>query len=64
MNKYAYVVPVALLFLGTAVPLHATVCVSSPENPTAVRGLIVGVASIGFMHLRNRIGNRGELSNK
>jgi XrtJ-associated TM-motif-TM protein len=61
MKKFTLIVPAAILFLATALPLYAGGtggCTDSPENPTAVLGLIVSAASIGFLQIRNRIGNR------
>ena len=66
MKKLGYIVPAAILFLATALPLHAQLggCTDSPENPTVVLGLVVSAASIGFMQIRNRIGNRRKPDNK
>lgn len=66
MKKFAYVFPVALFIFAATLPAHATLqgCVDSPENPTAVLGLVVSVASIGFVHLRNRIGIRRNSDHK
>ncbi len=59
MKKLGYIIPV-LLFLSVAtLPLCAQEgCIDSPENPTAVLGLIMGIASFGFVQIRNRIGSR------
>jgi XrtJ-associated TM-motif-TM protein len=66
VKKLGYIVPAAILFLATALPLHAQLggCTDSPENPTVVLGLVVSAASIGFMQIRNRIGNRRKPDNK
>lgn len=61
MKKLAYIVPVALLVLAAASKIHAqSGCTDSPENPTAVLGLVVGAASIGLLQLRNRFGSRNK----
>ena len=59
MKKIEYIVPVALLFLGATISLHASGggvggCVDSPENPTALLAL-VGVAGVCIAQLRNRL---------
>jgi XrtJ-associated TM-motif-TM protein len=56
VKRVAFIVPVALLFITAALPLHAQLngCTDSPENPTAVLGLLVSAASIGFVQIRNR----------
>jgi XrtJ-associated TM-motif-TM protein len=59
MKKLMYIVPVVLAALAVSVPAVAqSGCTDSPENPTAVLGLVVGAASLGYMHLRNRFGLR------
>jgi XrtJ-associated TM-motif-TM protein len=59
VKKIFLAVPVAMLFLTTAVHVHAqSGCVDSPENPTAVFGVIAAAASFGFMHIRRRSGSR------
>jgi XrtJ-associated TM-motif-TM protein len=59
MKKLMYIVPVVLAAVAVAVPAGAqTGCTDSPENPTAVLGLVVGAASLGYMQLRNRFGFR------
>jgi XrtJ-associated TM-motif-TM protein len=62
MKKLTYIVPVALLIFATALPLHAQLggCTDSPENPTAVLGLVVSAVSIGFVQFRNRFGRRSK----
>jgi len=56
MKKLGYILPVALLVLAATLPARAQEgCVDSPENPTAVLGLIVGAAAVGFVQIRNRI---------
>jgi XrtJ-associated TM-motif-TM protein len=61
VKKLAYIVPVALLVLAAASKIHAqSGCTDSPENPTAVLGLVVGAASIGLLQLRNRFGSRNK----
>jgi hypothetical protein len=70
VRRFAYIVPVALFVIATAMPAHALAsgddggCDCSPENPTVVLGLVVSAASIGFMQIRNRIGNRRRLDRK
>jgi XrtJ-associated TM-motif-TM protein len=59
MKKLMYIVPVVLAALVVTLPASAqTGCTDSPENPTAVLGLVVGAASLGYMQLRNRFGIR------
>jgi XrtJ-associated TM-motif-TM protein len=58
VKKIFAAVPVAILFLTTAALAHAQGgCVDSPENPTAVCGLIAAAASFGIMRFRNRTGS-------
>jgi XrtJ-associated TM-motif-TM protein len=64
LNKIRTIVPILLLLFAAAVRVHAqSGCDDSPENPTAVLGLIVGVASLGYVRVRNhlRARNRSEL---
>jgi XrtJ-associated TM-motif-TM protein len=60
MKKLLYIVPVILAALAVTVPAgsQTTGCTDSPENPTAVLGIVVGAASLGYMQLRNRFGFR------
>jgi XrtJ-associated TM-motif-TM protein len=59
VKKIFATVPVAILFLTTAAFVHAQGgCVDSPENPTAVFGVIAAAASFGLMHFRKRTGPR------
>ncbi len=60
MKKALYLAPVALLLLAATVPAHAQLggCTDSPENPTAILGIALSAASIGFVQLRNRFGSR------
>jgi XrtJ-associated TM-motif-TM protein len=59
MKKLMYIVPVVLAILAVTVQAGAqSGCTDSPENPTAVLGLVVGAASLGYMQLRNRFGFR------
>jgi XrtJ-associated TM-motif-TM protein len=65
VKKFAYILPAALFVLAAAMPLQAqSGCTDSPENPTAVLGAIVSVASIGFVQIRNRIRARKGPDNK
>jgi XrtJ-associated TM-motif-TM protein len=66
MKKFAQIVPLAILIFATALPLHAQTggCTDSPENPTAVLGLLVSAASIGFLQIRNRFGKRRKTENE
>lgn len=65
MKKSAYILPAALLLLAATLPLHAqSGCTDSPENPTAVLGLIVSAASIGFVQVRNRFRARKKSNNQ
>lgn len=56
MKKAFQAVPVAILFLTTAAFAHPQTggCVDSPENPTALFGLIAIAASFGLMYFRKR----------
>jgi len=60
MKKLAYIVPLALFMLVATPHVFAQIsgCEDSPENPTAVLGLIVGGIGIGYTQFRNRIGRR------
>lgn len=52
MKKTAFILA-AVAALLAALPARAqSGCVDSPENPTAVLGLIAGAASLGFHQLR------------
>jgi XrtJ-associated TM-motif-TM protein len=66
LKKYVYLVPAALFLFAATLPASAGTkgCTDSPENPTAVLGLIVSAATVGFMQIRNRIGNRRKPGNK
>jgi XrtJ-associated TM-motif-TM protein len=56
LNRIGTILPILLLLLAAAVRLHAqSGCDDSPENPTAVLGLIVGVASLGYVRARNHL---------
>jgi len=59
LKKILAAVPVAILFLTADALVHAqSGCVDSPENPTAVFGVIAAAASFGLMHFRKRSGPR------
>jgi XrtJ-associated TM-motif-TM protein len=60
MKKFAYIIPVALFMLLATPQIVAQIggCEDSPENPTAVLGLIVSAVGIGYVRLRNHIGSR------
>jgi len=62
VKKIGSIVPVALLLLVASARLHAQLggCDDSPENPTAVLGLIVGAASIGYVQVRRYVRFRGK----
>jgi XrtJ-associated TM-motif-TM protein len=66
VKKLAHVLPILAMFaLAAALPVSAqSGCVDSPENPTAVLGLLVGAASFGFIQVRNRIAARKGSRNK
>ncbi|MGB7983992.1 MAG: PExPT-CTERM protein [Terracidiphilus sp.] len=70
MKKFAYIiVPAALFFLVTSLPVHAADpkvkgCTDSPEIPTALLGLVAGVASAGYFQIRRQIGRRKKPDNK
>jgi len=56
MKKLGIYLAAATLVFAAALPLSAqSGCVDSPENPTAVLGVIVSAAGIGFVQIRNRI---------
>jgi XrtJ-associated TM-motif-TM protein len=64
VKKSAFMLLAALIILAPAVQLHAqSGCTDSPENPTAVLGLIVSAASVGFVQIRNRMRARNNRSN-
>jgi XrtJ-associated TM-motif-TM protein len=60
MKKFAYIVPVVLFMLVATPQIFAQIsgCEDSPENPTAVLGLIMSAVGIGYVQLRNRIGKK------
>ena len=58
MKKVGCISAIAVFVLATARPLCAQGCVDSPENPTAVLGLIVTGAAIAFVQIRNRMNAR------
>jgi XrtJ-associated TM-motif-TM protein len=60
MKKFVNIIPVVLFILVAAPQVFAQIdgCEDSPENPTVILGLIVSAAGFGYMHLRNRFGNR------
>jgi XrtJ-associated TM-motif-TM protein len=67
VKKFNYIVPAALFFLVTNLPVHAggvKGCTDSPEIPTALLGLIVGAASVGYFQIRQRIGTRKKPDSK
>jgi XrtJ-associated TM-motif-TM protein len=65
VKKLGYLIPVALAVAAMALPLGAQDgCVDSPENPTAVLGLLVSAASIGLVQIRNRIRARRDSKDK
>lgn len=61
MKRISYLAPVALFLLLSNLPLRAQDgCIDSPENPTAVFGVISGAAIFAFIYFRNCIGSRDE----
>lgn len=53
--KRLYPIVVISILMFSALPVHAQDgCIDSPENPTAILGL-VGVAGLGLAQLRNRM---------
>lgn len=55
MKRFYPIVAIAILMFSVGLPLHAQGgCIDSPENPTAILGL-VGVAGIGLAQLRRRM---------
>jgi hypothetical protein len=63
LKKVGCISAVAVFALATAHPLCAQGCVDSPENPTAVLGLIVSAAAIAFLQVRNRMNARKDRKN-
>jgi XrtJ-associated TM-motif-TM protein len=55
-----------LFIFASALPAHAKLhgCVDSPENPSAVLGLLLSASSFGVFQLRNRFGLRRKLDHK
>jgi XrtJ-associated TM-motif-TM protein len=66
LKKLGLILPVAMLVLLSAFRLHAQIdgCDDSPENPTAVLGVIVSAAGIGFVQIKNRLQSRKNRNNK
>lgn len=66
MKKFGPILPAALLILAASARLHAQVdgCADSPENPTAVLGLIVGAAGIGYVQVRRYFRARSKPKDK
>jgi XrtJ-associated TM-motif-TM protein len=62
LRKIHNFLPVVLLTLSATVRLHAQIegCADSPENPTAVLGLIVGAAAYGYVRFRHRFAARNK----
>jgi hypothetical protein len=64
LKKLATTIPMAILLspmilsaqLQPKPRLHG--CTDSPENPTAVLGLVVGAAGLGIARLRHRLGKQ------
>jgi XrtJ-associated TM-motif-TM protein len=66
LKKIRAILPVALFILAASVRVHAQVdgCTDSPENPTAVLGLIVTAAGIGCVKVRQYIRVRNNPKDK
>ena len=65
VKKLGYILAASSLMLAAALPMSAqSGCVDSPENPTAILGLIVSAAGIGFVQIRGRIQARRDKRNK
>lgn len=66
MKKNVFIFFVALFFfpavLSAKSKLHG--CVDSPENATAVLGLVVSATGIGFVKVRNWISAQRNSANK
>ena len=60
MKKIRSILPLILLVLVATVRAHAQIdgCDDSPENPTAVLGLIVAAAGLGSVRLRSYLRTR------
>jgi XrtJ-associated TM-motif-TM protein len=62
------ILPLFLLVLAASLRLHAQDgfdgCTDSPENPTAVLGLIVAAAGLGSVRLRHYLRARNNSKSK
>lgn len=62
MKKLSSIIRLVLFALTATVPLYAKAtteckgCVASPENSTAVLGLVLCMACFGFVQFRKRFG--------
>jgi XrtJ-associated TM-motif-TM protein len=67
LKKIRFILPLVLLVLVASVRAHAQDidgCTDSPENPTAVLGLIVAAAGLGSVRLRHYLRNRNNSKQK
>lgn len=66
MKKTAFIFLTALFFFPAILSANSKLhgCTDSPENATAVLGLVVSGAGIGFVQLRNRIATRKKSGEK
>ena len=62
LRKIRNFLPILLLVVAATTRAHAQIdgCTDSPENPTAVRGLIVGAAALGYVRFRHRFTARNQ----
>jgi XrtJ-associated TM-motif-TM protein len=58
VKRLIFVLPlmVAMLVIAPRAQAKLRGCTDSPENPTAVLGLVFGAAGIGTMQFRKRFG--------
>jgi XrtJ-associated TM-motif-TM protein len=68
LKKIRFILPLVLLVLVASVRAHAQDgfdgCTESPENPTAVLGLIVAAAGFGSLRLRHYLRTRNNSKQK
>ena len=66
MKKIRFILPLVLFALAASIPVHAQIegCTDSPENPTAVLGLIVAAAGFGSVRLRHYLRARNNSKQK
>jgi XrtJ-associated TM-motif-TM protein len=68
LKKIRSILPLILLVVGASARAHAQDgfdgCTDSPENPTAVLGLIVATAGLGSVRLRQYLRTRNNSKQK